>query len=173
MSTVGSCFVGTINSAVVMTADGSAGCLLAERLVVTVGVMIAEWLVSSPLAARLVGTVCFRHRWCLLTTVVVAPMLSASRLASKVCYTIKHDIKYWEHIIWTYNMHIWYEHSILYVHPKCTYLVLGWPFACERKNFTQRHPIFVTPRRRRRRHSWDENNTTGWDRLWCTYCKDI
>ena len=168
-----------------MTADGSAGCLLAERLVVTVGfgpigsvVMIAEWLVSSPLAERLVvtvGTVCFRHRWCLLTTVVVAPMLSASRLASKVCYTIKCDIKYWEHIIWTYNMRISYEHSILYVHPKCTYLVLGWPFACERKNFTQRHPIFVTPRRRRRRHprSWDENNTTGWDRLWCTHCKDI
>ena len=49
MSTVGSCFVGAINSAVVMTADGSVGCLLAERLVVTVGfrkigsvVMIAE-----------------------------------------------------------------------------------------------------------------------------------
>ena len=39
---VSSRFVGPINSAVVMTADGSAGCLLAERLVVTVGVMIAE-----------------------------------------------------------------------------------------------------------------------------------
>ena len=37
ITAVGSRFVGPINSAVVMTADGSAGSPLAERLVITVG----------------------------------------------------------------------------------------------------------------------------------------
>ena len=97
MNAVGSRFVGAINSAVVMTADTSAGSLSVARLV------------SSPLAERLLVTVCFRHRWYLLTTVFVAPTLSASRLASKVCYTIKYGMKY-EHIICAYGSK--YEHVI-------------------------------------------------------------
>ena len=114
---VSSRFVGPINSAVVMTADGTAGSPLAEKLVVTVGfgpigsvVMIADGPVSSPLAERLVSTVvtvCFRHRWCLLTTVFLVSMLSASRFASKVCYIIKYDVNIsYEHMIYTYYMNM-------------------------------------------------------------------
>ena len=115
-----------------MTADGSAGSPLAERLVVTVGfgpigsvVMIADGPVSSPLDERLVVTVvtvCFRHRWCLLTTVFLTFMLSASRFArfaSKVCYTIKYDVNIsYAHMICTYYMNMSDVHT----------LILGGPF---------------------------------------------